>query len=207
MAQGFPGQIAYEYMVVQYDNNGANSNFRILSATPATAGQLNTLGISGINRWTFPAATGYQATVTDNGNMISSSNTPSSFLAVTLPLASALSPGWTIGIECDNNKTMSVQLASGSTGAILLPGTLGSVTSFSLKTQALESAVLEYDGQNFRLMSMTPTSLTLLGGLLPQGTPATSSAACQTGAVEYDSNYLYLCTAPNTWKRSAWSSF
>ena len=27
------------------------------------------------------------------------------------------------------------------------------------------------------------------------------------GQVEADSNYLYFCTAPNNWKRSAWSSF
>ena len=39
------------------------------------------------------------------------------------------------------------------------------------------------------------------------GTPASSSAACQTGALQFDSNYLYACIAPNTWKRSAWSSF
>jgi len=39
------------------------------------------------------------------------------------------------------------------------------------------------------------------------GTPASSSAACQTGAMETDGVYLYLCAAPNTWKRSAWSSF
>jgi hypothetical protein len=39
------------------------------------------------------------------------------------------------------------------------------------------------------------------------GTPASSSTACQTGQVEADSNYLYFCTAPNSWKRSAWSSF
>ena len=41
----------------------------------------------------------------------------------------------------------------------------------------------------------------------PTGTPASSSAVCQTGQVQFDSNYLYACTAPNTWKRSAWSSF
>jgi hypothetical protein len=139
--------------------------------------------------------------------MVSSSNSPSSFMAVTLPLTTALSPGWTIGIMCDNNKTMSVQVANGSTGNILLPGSMGSVTSFSLKTQSLESAVLQYDGQNFRLMSMTPISLALLGGTMPIGTPASSSAACQQGAVETDASYLYVCTAANTWKRAALSSF
>jgi hypothetical protein len=201
MAQGFPGQIAYEFMVLQYDGSG---NFRIVSATPATAGQLNMLGVSGINRWTFPAASSYAATAADNGNMISSTNSPASFMAVTLPSTPTLSQGWTIGIESDNNKTMSVQVTNGS---ILLPGTIGPVASFSLRTQAYESAILQYDGSNFRLVSMTPISLSLLGGLVPFGTPGASSAACQTGAVEADDKYLYFCTAPNVWKRSAWVNF
>jgi hypothetical protein len=209
MAQGFPGQIAYEYMVVQYDNLGGGANFRIISATPATAASLNMLGTSGINRWTFPSgSTAYLATAADNGNMISSSNSPSTFMAVTLPPTTALNTGWTIGIEVDNNKTMSVQVNGASGGAILLPGTLGTVTSFSLKVQSYESAVLQFDGSgNFRIAAITPISLSLLGGLLPQGTPATSSTTCQTGAFQYDNNYLYLCTAPNVWKRAALANF
>ncbi len=67
MAQGYPGQVAYEYMVVQFDG----SNFRIASATPATAAALGMLGMSGINRWSFPSAsTSYPAGASDNGNMI-----------------------------------------------------------------------------------------------------------------------------------------
>ncbi len=204
MAGGFPGQVAYEAMVIQYDGTG---NFRILSATPATADQLQMLGTSGINRYSFPSgSTAYNATFADNGNMISSANSPSSFMAVTLPATTTLSPGFMIGIQCDDGKTMSVQTNGGGVG-ILLPGTLGAVASFSLKTQSLENAVLQFDGQYFRLVSMTPQSLSSLGGLLPQGTPASSGAACQTGTLEYNSNYLYLCTAPNTWKRAPWSSF
>jgi hypothetical protein len=204
MGQGFPGQIAYEFMVMQYDGSG---NFRVISATPATAGQLGMLGTSGINRWTFPAATSYVATAADNGNMISSNNSPASFFAVTLPPTTAISQGWTIGIVSDNNKTMSVQVANGSTALILLPGTQGPVASFSLRTQAYESAVLQYDGSNFRIAAMTPISLSLLGGLVPTGTPASSGAACQTGAIEADNNFLYFCTAPNVWRRSAWVNF
>ena len=107
MAGGFPGQIAYEAMIIQFDGAG---NFRIVSATPATAGQLQMLGTSGINRYSFPSgSTAYNASFADNGNMISSANSPSSFMAVTLPATTTLSPGFMIGIQCDNNKTMSVQ--------------------------------------------------------------------------------------------------
>src|SRR5262249_33105921 len=153
--------IAYEFMVLQYDGSG---NFRIASATPATAGQLGMLGMSGINRWTFPSASNaYIATAADNGNMISSFNSPSSFMAVTLPTTTAISNGWTIGIESNNGKTMSVQANGVAGGNILIPGPLGAVTSFGLATNNgvpwnFETAVLQFDGSNFRVMSMTPQS-------------------------------------------------
>jgi hypothetical protein len=82
------------------------------------------------------------------------------------------------------------------------------VSSFSLGTsQNYTSAVLEFDGSNFRLITMSPISLSLLGGLIPLLTPPNSSYACTTGALASDSNFLYFCTGPNTWKRAAWSSF
>jgi hypothetical protein len=37
--------------------------------------------------------------------------------------------------------------------------------------------------------------------------PATSSAACSAGQFSWDNNYYYLCTAKNTWKRIALTSF
>lgn len=37
--------------------------------------------------------------------------------------------------------------------------------------------------------------------------PATSSAACSLGQFSWDDNYYYLCTANNTWKRIALTSF
>lgn len=73
--------------------------------------------------------------------------------------------------------------------------------------QNYEFAELQFDGANFRLVALTPQSLNALGGLLTPGTPATSSAACNTGEIEADSNYLYFCAAPNTWKRAALSAF
>lgn len=38
-------------------------------------------------------------------------------------------------------------------------------------------------------------------------TPATSSEACVAGQFTDDANYHYVCTAPNTWKRVALSTF
>ena len=42
---------------------------------------------------------------------------------------------------------------------------------------------------------------------ITQSTPASSSAACTTGTVAVDTTYFYECTATNTWKRVAMSSF
>jgi hypothetical protein len=66
---------------------------------------------------------------------------------------------------------------------------------------------LQFDGSNFRILSATPATASANGMFPAIGTPASSSDTCQTGQIQFDSNYLYACTAPNTWKRSAWSSF
>lgn len=56
--------------------------------------------------------------------------------------------------------------------------------------------------------------LTLSGGYpawaplsVPNQTPASSSATCTTGAVVWDADYIYVCTATNTWKRAALGAF
>lgn len=38
-------------------------------------------------------------------------------------------------------------------------------------------------------------------------TPGSSSSACVTGTFTFDTGFLYLCTATNTWKRAALSTF
>jgi hypothetical protein len=38
-------------------------------------------------------------------------------------------------------------------------------------------------------------------------TPATSSATCTANQFAFDTNYLYVCTATNTWKRAALATF
>jgi hypothetical protein len=43
--------------------------------------------------------------------------------------------------------------------------------------------------------------------LLSPTTPASSSAACTAGQISVDANYVYVCTATNTWKRAALSSW
>jgi hypothetical protein len=195
----------YEFAALSYDG----SNFRVTGMTPATA---NTIGVTGnapgINRWNFPSAASYQAAQSDNGNALSSYNTAAG-LTVILPSTTAIQMGWTLGLVTDNNKPLTVQTNGTSGGAILEPARGGAaVTSMTLASgQNYEFAQVQFDGSNFRLVALTPQSLNALGGLLTPGTPASSGAACNTGELQADSNYLYFCTAPNTWKRAALSSF
>lgn len=42
---------------------------------------------------------------------------------------------------------------------------------------------------------------------VPNATPASASAAGTAGMIRYDANYIYICTAANTWKRAAISTW
>ena len=52
-------------------------------------------------------------------------------------------------------------------------------------------------------------NLTVTGQVIhaTTATPANSSATGTTGTIEWDSSYIYVCTAPNTWKRCSLSSW
>ncbi len=196
---------AYEFLVLSFDG----SNFRVTEATPATATLIGMTGAAfALNRWNFPSAATYAAGPSDSGNALSSFNTTAG-LTVTLPSTTAIKMGWIMGFVTDNNKSLTVQVNGSSGGQILEPARGGaSVTSIALASgQNYEFLALQFDGSNFRIVDLTPQTLNTLGGLITTGTPASSSATCNTGQFEADSNYLYFCTAPNTWKRSAWSSF
>ena len=46
------------------------------------------------------------------------------------------------------------------------------------------------------------TAKSFIGGLIATGTaPATSTSTGTAGEIRYDSNYIYVCVATNTWKR------
>lgn len=160
LAMANTSQGAYEFMVLQYDGNG---NFRVLEATPATAQAIGMIGAAGISHWSFPTVSSYAATVADNGNVISSLNSPASYLAITLPSTTAVPMGWTIGIATDGNKTAAVQTNSISGGRILYPGSGATTTSASLAAANYELLVLQFDGGNFRVIQATPATATLMG--------------------------------------------
>ena len=50
-----------------------------------------------VSHWSFPATSAYTATVADNGNVVSSYNSPASYMAVTLPSTTSLPDGLDAG--------------------------------------------------------------------------------------------------------------
>lgn len=195
----------YELLVLRFDG----ANFRVTEATPATAALIGVAGSTpDINRWNFPSAATYSAGQSDNGDALSSYNT-SAGLTITLPSTTAISAGWTMGFATDNGKSLSVQVNGVSGGSILEPARGGAAaSSITLAAgQNYEFLQLRFDGSNFRITSATPQTINDLGGLISLGTPSSSTATCNAGQLQADSNYLYFCTAPNTWKRAALSAF
>jgi hypothetical protein len=196
---------SYEFLVLRFDG----SNFRVTESTPATAALIGMTGAgTDINRWNFPSAATYAAGPSDNGNALSSFNTASG-LTVTLPATTAIGTGWTMGFSTDNGKPLAVQVNAVSGGAILEPARGGvAASSIGLAAgQNYEYLQLRFDGSNFRVVSATPQTVNALGGLISPGTPASSASACSTGQIQADPNYIYFCSATNTWKRAALSSF
>src|SRR5262249_12622144 len=157
-----------------------------------------------INRGSSQAVSTYAAAQSDKGNAVSSYNTPTSSLTVTWPPITSIGTGWTMGFTADNGKAMSVQVNGAAGEKILLPEGGGtSSNSITLAVgQNYEFMALQFDGSNFRVVSATPQTLNNLGGLISSGSPA-SSSACTTNQMTHDSDYLYICTATNTWKRVA----
>jgi len=152
-------QGAYEFVVLQYDGSG---NFRIVGATPATAQAIGTIGTASVSHWSFPSTSTYTAGVVDNGNVISSYNSPASYMAVTLPPTTTIPMGWTFGLTTDNGKTISVQVNGTSGGHILYPGN-STASAATLASGNYELLVLRFDGSNFRVTDATPATAAAIG--------------------------------------------
>ena len=193
----------YETAELQFDG----SNFRVLHLTPASAAAIGLAGGTCTAKWAFPAVSTFSPAQSDCGSVVSNFNSPLSSLTVTLPQTTAIAAGWTISFAADNNKTLTVEVNGTAGGQILIPGTRGAQSSLTLYGANYELLTLQFDGSNFRVMSATPATASANGMFPAVATPATSAAACQQGQIEFDTSYLYACTASNTWKRTALSGF
>lgn len=66
--------------------------------------------------------------------------------------------------------------------------------------------VIEND-RGAAILSAGQTSVTIAALLIVPSTPASSTAVCTAGQITADSEYVYVCTAPNRWKRSTLAAF
>jgi hypothetical protein len=160
LTMAYNGQSSYEFLVLQYDGSG---NFRVVETTPATVQAIGIVGAAGISRWSFPVVSTYDATVADNGNAVSSFNSPASYMTVTLPSITAIPLGWTLALATDNNKTMSAQVNGTTGGHILYPGSGAAAESVALASGNYEFLTLQFDGSNFRVTGATPATAALIG--------------------------------------------
>ncbi len=106
---------------------------------------------------------------------------------MTLPSTISIGPGWMMGFATDNNKSITVQVNSGAGGHILYPagatGTAGG--SVTLAPINYEFLALQFDGSNFRIVSITPRTAAGLGMLGRQimtgATPMVGSGSSDCG--------------------------
>jgi hypothetical protein len=140
----------YEIAVLQSDG----ANFRVTYMSQRAA-MLNGLQAGLPWNWLFPSGPGYQTTLGDNGDVVSSALT-SSALAVTLPSTSGLTAGWAVSFSQDSGKPITVQVNSTLGGQIIRPFG-SSVTSF-VSTNDHQVVTLQFDGANFREITPPPTN-------------------------------------------------
>lgn len=62
---------------------------------------------------------------------------------------------------------------------------------------------IKYDGVKWQVTPMEVTQLSVSGSMTATQQTKASNATGTTGQICWDSNYIYICTATNTWKRVA----
>ncbi|RMB25746.1 hypothetical protein C8J47_3696 [Sphingomonas sp. PP-F2F-G114-C0414] len=57
------------------------------------------------------------------------------------------------------------------------------------------------------ILTAGQSSVTIASLRIQPRTPVNSSAACETGQITADADFVYVCTAPDRWKRSGLAAF
>ena len=88
-------------------------------------------------------------------------------------------------------------------------GSDGTVTNVDYDIDIMDKATTDLDltSANRRMAVRKLGQIIQTVYPVPNHTPATSTDTGSTGEVTWDSNYIYVATANNTWKRAALSSW
>ena len=167
-------------MFATYSNIGAGGVDDAGSLNLTSGGSINFTGTGNIN-----LATG---NITGAGSIAAAGN-----IVTTGSLIS--------GVNIDATGTMNVS------GAVTLAGTAGDVTAAAHGNAYIAESGTAYVADGGTLVTGTvsvdgPLSFTGAGALIiPFATPATYTATCTQGQIEFDATYLYTCVATDTWHR------
>lgn len=146
-----PSETNYEFASLTSDG----ANFRLVSATAQTALTNGLEGAAGGQSWTYLFSSGYSATAADNGHTLYS-GTAGAPTTITLPSTSLIPTGWAITAYQDSNP-LTIQVNAVSGGQIETISGDG-VSSWTLPGAPRASALIQFDGANFRINTENPPS-------------------------------------------------
>jgi hypothetical protein len=100
---------------------------------------------------------------------------------------------------CVGNAGQSFDVAFGATAS--------SAVSQTFRDDSSSVTSLQINGSHTNGIDLTGGTFGGSPILAPLARPASSSATCKQGSIEWDASFIYVCTATNTWKRAALSAF
>ena len=105
---------------------------------------------------------------------------------------------------------LSSGIATGTGSSVINFQTASSGTAGTVSNSPSTKMTILGNG-NVGIGTITPTNLLDVNGdtirLRTSRTPASSSATCNAGEIVWDADFVYVCVATNTWKRSAISTW
>jgi len=147
---------------------------------------------------------GFQVQVTSAGTLTLAANnnsvwefTGSSTHTVVFPTTNIVA-GHRMTMINNSTGAVTVQSSAGNTIVVLAGGTEETFTALV----ATPTTAAHWDREHAGLTSPALTTPTL-----STATPASAGATGTTGTIVWDADYIYICTATNTWKRAAIASW
>jgi hypothetical protein len=199
---------------------GGNASGTSVNLVDFYANGVQKFVVNGFGAVTFAGGSCSGAVVCSNGNMMTTAGSsqigvvtravftsPAAGFFQLGPVDGAAPVAYTLGFNsgagtniAGQNATIMASRATGTASSGDLIFQTGGAVGGSGTTQATATTAMTIKG-----VTQSINIAKLLN--LPLTTPASSSAACTTGDFEVDASFAYVCTATNTWKRTALSTF
>ncbi|DAZ94475.1 TPA: hypothetical protein N0F65_003511 [Lagenidium giganteum] len=194
-------------------SGGGSINLQSGDSSSASAGSVNMVLGTGVSVGSFNVKTAANVnllsvtsnTVTASSAAISLSASTSSISLTAATTVSITGTGTTVsgGILHVDSHDFRVS-SDGSTDMFRVTSSTGAVTLAGSMVFSANAATLTHSGSTSLTMS-SPMLILTGGSVIFDGSASTVTvaSACTKGTFNYDSTYIYLCTATNTWMRVA----